>query len=338
MRHNSLRHTALVLLTTFLILLSSCIDEVNPYSKQENFDMLWRTLDERYCFHSYKGIDWNEVKERYRPALDTCQTQEQLFRLFGDMVGELKDGHVNLYSHFDVARYWKWFEEYPENYYDDITRRYLGKDYRITGGLRYTLLSDSVGYIRYASFAGGVSNSGLSAIFNHFANSPGLIIDVRHNGGGSLSYADLMIQRFMDEKRTIGYIQHKTGKGHDHFSTPKAISLSPYGGNNWKKPVIVLCNRNSYSATNYFVMVMRQLPNVLIVGDRTGGGSGLPFSSELPIGWSLRFSASPILNEIGEHTEFGIDPDLHVAFTDNDRIERRDPFIESAINLLRKQQ
>ena len=26
----------------------------------------------------------------------------------------------------------------------------------------------------------------------------------------------------------------------------------------------------------------------------TGGGSGLPFSSELPNGWSVRFSASPM--------------------------------------------
>ena len=34
---------------------------------------------------------------------------------------------------------------------------------------------------------------------------------------------------------------------------------------------------------------MRLLPHVMIMGDRTGGGSGFPFTTELPIGWSVRF-------------------------------------------------
>jgi len=319
----------------YILLLTSCVDKVNPYSKQENFEVLWETLDSRYCFFSYKNIDWREVKERYRSGLDTCYTKEQLFYLFGNMLSELKDGHVNLYSSFDVARYWSWFEDYPENYYDDITKKYLGKNYSISGGLRYTTLRDSVGYVRYSSFSSGVSHSGLNAIFSRFENSPGIIIDVRHNGGGSLSYAELLASRFFSEPMRVGYMQHKTGKGHDDFSSPKEISITPYIGNNWTKPVVVLCNRNSYSATNFFVMVMRQLPNVTVIGDRTGGGSGLPFSSELPIGWGVRFSASPILNEKGEHTEFGIEPDIHVEFTDQDRIERNDPIIERGIELLR---
>ena len=46
------------------------------------------------------------------------------------------------------------------------------------------------------------------------------------------------------------------------------------------------------------------------MGDQTGGGSGLPFSSELPGGWSIRFSASPIYNAKMQHTEFGIKPDI----------------------------
>jgi len=32
---------------------------------------------------------------------------------------------------------------------------------------------------------------------------------------------------------------------------------------------------------------------VTIIGDKTGGGSGLPFSSELPNGWALPSSARP---------------------------------------------
>ena len=75
---------------------------------------------------------------------------------------------------------------------------------------------------------------------------------------------------------------------------------------------MLLINRHSYSATNDFVNAMRYFPNVTLVGDKTGGGSGLPFSSELPNGWGVRFSASPHLDADKQHIEFGIDPDEKV--------------------------
>jgi carboxyl-terminal processing protease len=34
----------------------------------EDFDELWRTLGERYCFFGEKTTDWNAVRQRYRPA------------------------------------------------------------------------------------------------------------------------------------------------------------------------------------------------------------------------------------------------------------------------------
>ena len=79
---------------------------------------------------------------------------------------------------------------------------------------------------------------------------------------------------------------------------------------------------------------MRLLPQVTIMGDRTGGGSGLPFSSELPNGWSIRFSACPMLDINKQHTEFGIDPDISVSMTEEDMAKGKDTIIDSAIELL----
>ena len=44
------------------------------------------------------------------------------------------------------------------------------------------------------------------------------------------------------------------------------------------KPVIILTNRSVYSAANEFVKYMKCCPKAKIVGDKTGGGAGLPFS------------------------------------------------------------
>ena len=92
----------------------------------------------------------------------------------------------------------------------------------------------------------------------------------------------------------------------------------------------MLTNRRSFSATNDFVNRMKILPKVTIIGDKTGGGSGLPFSSELPNGWSVRFSVSPMYDADMQHLEFGIDPDIKVNMSSEDMQRNVDTIIEAA--------
>ena len=129
-------------------------------------------------------------------------------------------------------------------------------------------------------------------------------------------------------------MQHKTGRGHDDFSKMEEQRLKPSAGMRWQKPVVVLTNRTVFSAANEFVKYMKCCPNVTIVGDKTGGGAGLPFSSELPCGWSVRFSACPMYDRNKQHTEFGIDPDINVALTDEATAQGIDLIIEKARELL----
>ena len=80
---------------------------------------------------------------------------------------------------------------------------------------------------------------------------------------------------------------------------------------------------------------MRYLPQVTIVGDQTGGGAGLPFTSELPNGWTVRFSASPHLDADKQHIEFGIEPDVWADMTEEDEARGLDTIIETARRLIK---
>lgn len=98
--------------------------------------------------------------------------------------------------------------------------------------------------------------------------------------------------RFTNQKTLTGYIQHKTGLGHNDFSQMEPIYLEPSNSIRWQKKVVILTNRRCYSATNDFVNAMRSIEDTEIIqlGDRTGGGSGLPFSSNCR---TVGASASP---------------------------------------------
>ena len=300
-------------------LLSGCVKEDEfANNPRGNFEALWRIIDEHYCFFDYKakqyGLDWNDVYARYSKQINGQMTEGQLFEVLGNMLGELRDGHVNMYTSFNIARNWSWRENYPSNVNDSLINRYLGTDYRISNGMKYRILDDNIGYIRCATFEYGLGSGNLNEILAYFLTARGLIIDIRNNGGGMISSAEELAARFTNDDILVGYFQHKTGRGHNDFSAMKEQWLHPSRGLRWQKPVVVLTNRGVYSAANEFVKYMKCCPNVKIVGDTTGGGAGLPFSSELPNGWSVRFSACPIYDKDGQSTEFGIPPDVVLEF------------------------
>lgn len=320
----------------------SCIEEDEfENSATGNFDALWNIIDQRYCFFEHAeeqfGLDWDEVYHKYRPIAEEELSQIELFDLFGEMLRELRDGHVNLTSEYGTTFYWDWKLNYPINFSDSIQRNYLGTDFRMNSGIKYNAIyPDSIAYAYVGSFESGFSNSNLTALLMSVSHCKGLIIDIRNNGGGMLTAAEDLASHFTKEKIHSGYIKHKTGTGHNDFSSPEPIYLDRGEGAIWLRPTVVLTNRGVFSSANYFVMLMRELPHVIILGDKTGGGAGLPFNSTLPNGWGVRFSACPILDINGKITEFGIEPDTIVHITSDDWNRGRDTMIDNACMLINR--
>lgn len=330
--HTLLKPAALIVIFLF----SSCIREEHiENTPMGNFEELWKIIDERYCFLDYKEIDWDGIYVEYKAKISSGMSDDDLFYVLTQMLDELKDGHVNLYSDFEISYYTRWFDKYPRNFNEGILMSYLSGRHGTEGSIRYIILPGNIGYIHCESFSGAMSNDKLSMILDYMSACHGLIVDVRNNSGGSISNAMLLASHFTNEKWLIGYIQHKTGKGHSSFSTPKAIYIEPSPvGAYWNKPVAVLTNRQTFSAGNYFVNIMRYFPQVATVGDVTGGGSGLPFTSELPNGWGIRFSTSPHFDAEMNHIEFGIAPAHPVNMSSKDEERGIDTIIEKARFLL----
>ena len=330
---------ALLYMIVCLATLVSCVDtDERPDTPVGNFESLWRIIDEHYCFFDYKqqeyGLDWNAVYDKYKVRVNNNMTTVQLFEVLCDMLAELRDGHVNLSSSMDYGRYWTWQEAYPKNYSDTLERHYMGTDYLIANGLHYRVLDDNIGYIRCASFETPIGEGNLDEMLSYLLFCRGLIIDIRNNGGGNLTVAERLAGRFVHEKTLVGYMQHKTGKGHQDFSGLEEIYLEPSSNVRWNKKVCVLVNRSVFSAANEFAVMMHCLPNVTLIGDHTGGGSGLPMSNGLPNGWSVRFSACPMYDNHQQQTEFGIEPDIAVALSNTSMTENKDDIIEAARKII----
>lgn len=329
-----------LIFSILLLALTSCYEvEEWENSPRGNFDALWTILDEHYCFFNEKNVDWNKIYNRYSARIDDKMTRYELFQVCSEMLDELKDGHTNLITPFSISYYHKWWSDYPQNYDERLWQEhYLNFNYRSTCGISYGILPQNIGYMNYSSFSNTIGNGNLDEVLYHFISCNGLIIDVRDNGGGNLTNVETLVARFIKQRTLAGYISHKTGPGHNDFSSPEAFyyDQAEEGHILWGKGVVVLTNRSTFSAANNFVSIMKYLPNVKIVGATTGGGSGMPYSSELPNGWGVRFSACSILDPQGNVTEFGITPSegCEVDLDPQAALQGKDSMIDFAVNLL----
>ena len=62
--------------------------------------------------------------------------------------------------------------------------------------------------------------------------------------------------------------------------------------------------------------------------------AGIPFSSELPNGWGIRFSASPHYDKEMNSLENGILPDIAIDMSEEDLLKGKDTLIEKAFEVL----
>lgn len=332
--------------------LQSCYiynDEEFADDPEGNFEMLWKICDEYYCYFDYKNVDWDSIHVAYKERINNGMSNDELFKVCADMLSELRDGHVNLYYSYDGSRNWSWFEDYPENYSERIIlENYFNFDYHRMSGFIYQTLPQNIGYMHYDSFSSEFSDGLLNHMLTQFKDCKGVIIDIRSNGGGSIANVNKLACRFTNQDKILcGYELIKTGPGHNEFGdtvenylkTPSNMFSDLNSNANmvkYLKDVVILTNRGVYSAANDFVRTMKVLDNVTIIGDRTGGGAGAPINFELPNGWIVRLSTTPMLDVNMEHTEFGIDPTegFKVDMAEDAHITGKDAILDKAIELL----
>lgn len=296
-----------------------------------NFEYLWNECNEKYSYFELKNIDWDAVKLEYSAKLYEDMTQDSLFNVLGGMLTELRDDHTNLISNFNVSFFGTQYLGQDNLYGRLIEDYYLNQSYYISGPFAHDFIGNGeIGYIRFASFPGTVNNTNLDFILERYKNTKGLIIDLRENGGGAISDIFKILSRFVEEKTLTNYSRIKNGPGRDDFSEAEPVYVSPYNGIRYNNKVIMLTDRGTYSAGSFTALAAKAIPNIILMGDTTGGGLGLPNGGQLPNGWTYRFSITQALTlDKNPDYENGVPPDIPVLFDWNDLT--RDEVLDRAI-------
>jgi len=322
-------------LIAIVISLSACEKALFKKDKasnnaRTNFEYLWNEVDKKYSYFELKNVNWDSIKTVYGAQISESTSEYQLFEILANMMNELKDDHTNLISPFNISRY-----DVALNSDANFRLRTIEEFYipnaQISGSFLHDFLEDEeIGYIRYSSFMNSVSSNSLDYILSRYKNTKGLILDLRENGGGSIINVPALLERFAPERKLVGYFKTRNGENHTDFSENSDFYIGSHDGIKYTKPVMVLIDRGSYSATTMFALATKAFANITLIGDSTGGGGGLPNGGQLPNGWIYRFSISQLLDLNGNNfAEKGVSADINVSFEWTDLT--KDEIIERAI-------
>lgn len=330
--------TPKILIWALLFIFTSCervlikkdLASENPY---DNFEYLWQQCDQKYSYFDLKKINWNSIHDIYYAKLFEDMSDDSLFNVLGNMLTELRDDHTNLISKFNVS-YYGVDNRGPDNFnWKTVEETYLPSDYYVTGPFRHDFVNGTnqeVGYIRYSIFTGTANTYNLDFVLEKYKDTKGIILDIRENGGGVIMDVFDILSRFVDKKTLVYYNRIKDGTDHNDFSAPEPVYVEPSDDINYTKKIILLTDRGTYSAASFTSLGAKAIENIVLVGDTTGGGLGLPNGGQLPIGWTYRFSITQALNlDHDESYENGVPPDFRVLFDWNDL--SKDEVIEFAI-------
>jgi carboxyl-terminal processing protease len=85
-------------------------DESEPWHEQSSTDLTvfaeaWRTVQEHFYDPTLRGLDWSEVKARYRPLAAAATSAEERSAVINRMLSELGASHTKHYTPADPAYY-----------------------------------------------------------------------------------------------------------------------------------------------------------------------------------------------------------------------------------------
>ena len=196
-------------------------------------------------------------------------------------------------------------------------------------------LPSGFGYVRLSQWTLGTMSRFEDAL-DAAMKSPGIIIDLRGNPGGSLHMVNAVLDRFFRERTQLGRILTRTGRPVSVlFGAVEVVKLHTVAEGNpraYTGAVAILLNGQSGSASELFAATMQAAGRATVIGEPSCGCLlGFLGYAAVPGGAELAYSEIGFVMSNGKRIEGeGVIPDRVVPLTLADLLVSRDRALEDA--------
>lgn len=186
-------------------------------------------------------------------------------------------------------------------------------------------LADSVGYIRLSSFISKNASVEFEKALNGYKDKKGYIIDLRSNPGGLLSNAIIISDMFLNGGVIVSTVDR------DGYKETMRAARS----NVTNKPIVILINKGSASASEIFSGAMKDNKRAVLVGENSFGKGLVQEVNKLMGGSGANITIQKYLTPNGtDINKKGIAPDVVVELTEQDIKDKYDRQLQKANDVL----
>lgn len=185
-----------------------------------------------------------------------------------------------------------------------LTKKIKRKEIKIKN-VKSSVLDNHIGYIQIVSFMGGTTPNEFMEALENTKNTDSIIIDLRGNTGGLLDNAVFIANMFIDNGEIVEII-YRNGykKSINANNTSKLLD----------KPVVVLVNGASASASEILSGALKDYKKAKLVGKKTFGKGLVQKVVPLPNQTGLNVTIAKYLTPKGtDINKLGIKPDVEVG-------------------------
>lgn len=202
------------------------------------------------------------------------------------------------------------------------------------------ILPSGFAYVRFSNFVEALEGGLLRAI-DEMKDAPGMIVDLRNNGGGSLLMANKLTAKFLTAETPGPRTLTRDGKPITVAFFPVIKPQTTLFGDKaraYTRPLAILTNENSASASEIFSGTLRDLGRAMLIGQRSCGCMlGYLGYADLSGGGQLAYSEMGFILPKGERIEGkGLMPDVEIKLTREDIAAGRDRTLEAAEAFLKE--
>lgn len=173
--------------------------------------------------------------------------------------------------------------------------------------IKSAMINKNIGYIKLIQFSNDISGQLKDAMKTLDKQGAAYyILDLRNNPGGLLTEAINVSSIFLPSDKIVVYTMDRTQKRSDYKSTA-------FTHKELKKPVVLLVNEGSASASEILTGAMQDYGRAKIVGSKTYGKASVQNVMRLPDGSGLKLTIAKYFTPKGRSIHgTGIEPDIKV--------------------------
>jgi hypothetical protein len=303
----------------------------------------WQDFQNHYSYFDHKGINWTDMYAAHTNDFVNL-TPDQFAEKLNDVLQILHDWHVAVQKPDGTWIGYKgaYTRNTPLNLYDTYTGGANYADVKNAHAIYHAWVATNIAHLVIDTLAtepfNAISDADLEQLFQTYSGAAGMIIDIRNNNGGNEANAAKFAARFTNTPRIFGYYRNRiTNTVPYQFGPLTAKTLQPSAGTHFRKPVVGLVGQRCMSSAEWFTLMLKACPNVILIGDRTRGASGNPILKTIP-DLKVSYQISTWMAYTDQQAPFedrGIAPDIGIPAQDSfsDAL-KRDYVLERAISYI----